>query len=247
MIFQNFNRSSGQQLNYGRYDYVPGASIIFDWGNPASYNPGQGASGVTSNIGSGSTGEPQALFFGATTDMWSSAYGGSISFNYANSQYVQWNGTFTAAVSTVMVYKMVDSTGAAGAIPSLKNYNGVNLVLNNTSRLAQPTIYYGSAGSSSVQLSCNVTLPNNWCVTTFATNGTNSHIMYLDSGVTSSIDTGTYDRTLYTPVAQNIVLGRNKLTTNYSNGNMIAYLQYPFQLTKAQVRQIYLQFRQSFS
>ena len=247
MIPQFFVKSSGEQINYNKFDYVPGASMIFDWGNPESYPPGQGAGGTTYNSAIYPAGEPNGVFEtggGIAASMWSSAYTGSIQFNASNGLNVEFSTSFpTGAMSVVSVYRPDEFQ--TGSIIGMQNNNGLNLVVGGASRIVTPTIYYGASGDTSATLSCNVTMGTDWNIVTFTTNGLNSHKMYLNGNTTSpSTDTNTYNRSLYTPSEVSTKIGKNALSNNYLNGIMMAYLVYPFELTPKQIKRNWYVFRQ---
>ncbi len=245
MIPQFFVKSSGEQINFGRYDYVKGSTLIYDWGNPTSYNPAQGAGGITSNVNSG--GEPQAQFKtggGSAASMWTSNYTGTIQYNFSNGLNVEYNSSFpTGAMSIVCVYRRDEFQN--GALVGLQNNNGINMVLS-TGGVVTPTIWYGASGNTQATLSCTLSLGagyNGWSVITFTTNGLNSYKMYLNDGTTNSTDNNTYNRGLFTPSAANIKLGKNALSNNYLNGVMMSYLVYPFELSTKQIKQNWYVFK----
>lgn len=251
MIPQFFVKSSGEKKVYGKFEYVPGSSLVYDWGNPNSYPPAQGAGGITYNCATTPLAEPNGIFKtggGSAASMWSNAYTGSIQFNASNGLNVEYNSTFpTGAMSVTCVYRP-SGEFQTGSLVGLQNNNGINLTLGGASRVVRPTIYYGASGNTSAALSCNVTLTNDdWNMVTFTTNGLNSHILYLNDGTTNSTDTGTYNRGLFSPSAANIKLGKNAVSNNYINGVMMAYLIYPFPLTISQIRRNWFVFRQRFT
>lgn len=238
MIPQPFLKGSGEKKVYGKYEYVPGASLVYDWGNPVSYNPAQGAGGITSNVYGG--GEPQGVMQnsgGGAASMWTSTYEGIINFNASSGLQVEYNSTFpTGAMSVVSVYRPEPADFRSGSIVGLQNNNGINLVVGGASRVVTPTIYYGASGNTVATLSCSVTLSTTWNVVTFTTNGLNKHTLYLGNGTINSVDTGTYNRGLFSPTAQNIRIGKNATSNNWLNGIMMAYMVYPFELSIAQIR-----------
>ena len=251
MIPQFFVKSSGEQINFSKFDYVSGATLVYDWGNPVSYNPGQGAGGVTSNVYNSGAPQGQFIAAGAPTTMWSNAYTGSIQFNSTNKPYVEYNGTLpTGAISIVSIYKPDEL--ASGSLLSLTgSQNGINLVVAGATRVVTPTIWYGAGGNTQATLTCAITMSNSanngWNMVTFASNGLDSHTMYLDSGSIQSTDTNTYDRGLFSPVARNIRIGMNNINSGNNqtlNGVMIATLIYPFKLSQKQIRQLWYVFRQ---
>jgi len=256
MIPQFFIKSSGQQTNFAAFAYIDGAQLIYDWGNSISYNPAQGASGITSNAASGSLGDPQGTFIkqdGGSAPLWVSTYSGSVDFTPATvaDYYVEYNGTLpTGSISVVSVYKS-DATDVSGSMLCLTgSNNGINLSMN-ASKIITPTIWYGASGNTPATLTCTTTLPdNNWNMVTFTTNGTNLHTMYLNAATSASVDTNTYNRGLFAPSARNIRIGVNNFsnTSNRSlQGYLMATLIYPFALTPQQIKQLYYVFRKRFS
>lgn len=249
MIPQFFVKSSGQQINFNRFDYVPGASIIYDWDNPESYPPGQGAGGITYNSAIYPAGEPNGGFENggeAAAYMWSSAYGGTIQFNASNGLNVECGLALpTGSMSIVSVYKPDEFQ--TGSLLGQENNNGINLVVNPADRVVTPTIWYGASGNTQATLSCSVTMGTSWNMVTFTTNGLNSHTMYLNDGTTSSTDTNTYNRGLFSPSAITARIGKNALSNNYLNGIMMATLIYPFQLTQNQIQRLWYTFRPSLT
>jgi len=256
MIPQFFVKASGEQINFENFAYPNGAQLIFDWGNPTSYSPGQGSSGVTFNVSGSTPSEPQGGFLkvgGGSALLWTSLYSGSVNLRPSNvsNYYVEYPGTLpTGAISVVSVYKS-DSNDVNGSLLALTgSNNGINLVMNS-SKVITPTIWYGVSGNTQATLTCNATLPdNNWNMVTFTTNGSNEHTMYLNAAISASIDTNTYDRGLFAPSQRNIKIGINNINpgNNVSlQGYLMATLIYPSVLTKKQIRQLYYVFRKRFA
>ena len=258
MIPQFFVKSSGEQKNFYPFDYPAGASIIYDWGNPITYAPAQGSSGITSNAATGSLGEPQGSFFklgGGSAPLWQSLNSGSLNFQpgTVSNFYVEFNGTLpTGAISVVSVYASnpIYSAESSGSFLCLTgSNNGINLEMT-PSRVITPTIWYGASGNTQATLTCTATLPDtNFNMVTFASNGLNNHTMYLNNALSASVDTNTYDRGLFTPSARNIRIGIDNVsnTKNVSlQGTMIATLIYPFVLQPKEIRQLWYVFRKRF-
>lgn len=256
MIPQFFVKSSGEQINFDKFAYVDGARLIYDWGNPITYNPAQGSSGITSNAASASLGEPQGTFGrvgGGSAPLWTSTYSGSVNFQPGTvaNFFVEYNGTLpTGAISVVSVYKS-DVTDVSGSMLCLTgSQNGINLSMN-ASKIVTPTIWYGASGNTPATLTCTAKLPdNNWNMVTFTTNGSNLHTMYLNAATSASVDTNTYNRGLFAPSARNIRIGVNNFsnTSNVSlQGYMMATLIYPFALSPKQIRQLFYVFRKRFT
>jgi len=247
MIPQFFVKKSGEQINFDNFAYIAGAQLIYDWGNPVSYPPAQGSSGITYNVSGSTQAEPQGQFMkqgGGSAPLWSSTYSGSINFQPGTTAdfYVEYNGTLpTGAISVVSVYKSNASDASGSFLCLTGSQNGINLSMNSA-KVVTPTIWYGASGNTQATLTCTATLPNNdWNMVTFTTNGSNSHTMYLNAATSASTDTNTYDRGLFAPSNRNIRIGINNIS-NTSNialqGYMMATLIYPFTLSPKQIRQI---------
>lgn len=256
MIPQFFVKTSGEQLNFNQFDYPLGASIIYDWGNPITYAPAQGSSGITSNAASGSLGEPQGTFQkqgGGAAPLWQSLYSGSINFTPGTTAnfYVEYNGTLpTGAISVVSIYAANNSPETSGSFLCLTgSQNGINLT-KTPSGIIVPEIWYGASGNTKATLTCTATLPDtNFNMVTFTSNGLDLHTMYLNNALSASVDTNTYNRGLFSPSAANIRIGINNVsnTKNVSlQGTMIATLIYPFALSTKQIRQLWYVFRKRF-
>lgn len=254
MIPQFFVKSSGEQINFDNFAYIQGAQLIYDWGNPVSYPPGQGTSGITYNVSGSTQAEPQGGFLaigGFSAPLWSSLYSGSVDFEPASvgNYYIQYAGALpTGAVSIVSVYKS-SATDTSGSLLCLTgSQNGINLSMG-PSKVITPKIWYGASGNTQATLSCTTTLPNNnWNMVTFTTNGLNAHTMYLNAATSASVDTNTYDRGLFAPSQRNINIGVNNAAGNISlQGYMMATLIYPFVLSPKQIKQLYYVFRKRFS
>lgn len=255
MIPQFFVKSSGEQLNFNQFDYPTGSFILYDWGNPISYEPAQGSSGITSNCASGSATEPQATFGkqgGGAAPLWQSTYSGSINFVPGTTAnfYVEFNGTLpTGAISVVSIYKSSVSDVSGSLLCLTGSQNGINLKMN-ASKVVTPEIWYGASGNTKATLTCTTTLPNNnFNMVTFTSNGLDLHKMYLNNALSASVDTNTYNRGLFAPSNRNIRIGVNNFsnTSNISlQGEMIATLIYPYALSTKQIRQLWYVFRKRF-
>jgi len=258
MIPQFFVKSSGEQINFNNFDYPTGSFIVYDWGNPITYAPSQGSSGITSNCASGAATEPQGTFQvigGGVAPMWQSLNSGSINFQPGSvgNYYVEFNGTLpTGAISIVSVYASnpIYSGESSGSFLCLTgSNNGINLAMT-PSRVITPIIWYGASGNTQATLTCTATLPNtDFNMVTFTSNGLDNHTMYLNNALSASVDTNTYNRGLFSPSNRNIRIGINNVsnTKNVSlQGTMIATLIYPFVLSTKQIKQLFYVFRKRF-
>ena len=229
------------------FNYVSGATLIYDFGNTSSY-AGSGTA-VYDVSGNNRTG---TLVNGPT---FSSSNGGILDFTQSSSQYITTTFAFAQAFSVQVFFKSKDAN-------FLKDSNFIGARQNSRfeywpqggGKGILPYLYYGSGGSSTAIVSgaeidggtLGVTLTN-FNGYGFTTNGTNSHKGYWNATNVGTDTSAAYDRTLYnqSPVTQYIgwdtAVGDRLL-----NGYLMAVLVYPFQLSDAQITQNYNLFSPRF-
>lgn len=238
MIFQNFIKGGTERVNYGYFEYVSGADIIFDFGNPTCtvdwntnklYNVGN--TNVTASRINGAVLENRAGGV-MTTD-----YNGSP----LNATYVEWSGSVTKEITEVVFF----ATASFQYTPASSNWPYVlpnaNTVRMNGSTEANVDIYDNAGNRNEVfaqplnQSSTNSRGGFNMVLVT--SNGNDLH-QYYENDDSPIISTLTIVRD--TATNKNFYLGLN------SNLSFISYLQYPFVLTPKQIRQTYKVFSQRF-
>ncbi len=225
------------------HSFVSGANVIYDFGNPASY-PGSGNT-VFDISGYGING---SLINNPT---WSSTNGGQLSLSTGSAQYIEFNTALSSSFTTMAIIKCKQSTwtnlnnGYSG-FPCIKATNGV-VVTGEVSNVKDviPIMYYGGtpvipSGTTIIPASIDT-----WRAYTFTTNGTNSHIMYLDNNISGS-NTNTYTRGNGTVSGALIGHDPEQGAAGYLNGYVMGYLQYNRQLTQAEIDQNFAVFSSRF-
>jgi hypothetical protein len=211
-------------------NYVAGAYVIYDFGNPASY-PG---TGTTVYDVSGNSG-PNASFVGSPT--FSSTKGGSLSTNSSN--YLSYSGKFPAAYTVQAFYKITSGTSPAyPAIGGQANNNGMKLAIDTgwpSNSGVYQQFWYGSDGLSSTVVNdanAGTNIQSTWTFFSATNDGTNTQTYYVNTTQVSTSGAGR-DRTLFTPTNQTVTIG------NEGTGELIAWLVYPSVLTGTQITQNY--------
>jgi hypothetical protein len=223
--------------------FVSGANVIYDFGNITSY-PGSGST-VFDISGYGING---SLINNPT---WSSTNGGQLSLSTGSAQYIEFNTALSSSFTTMAIIKCKQSTwtnlnnGYSG-FPCIKATNGV-VVTGEVSNVKDviPIMYYGGttvipSGTTIIPASIDT-----WRAYTFTTNGTNSHIMYLDNNISGS-NTNTYTRGNGTVSGALIGHDPEQGAAGYLNGYVMGYLQYNRQLTQAEIDQNFAVFSSRF-
>jgi len=240
MIFQNFgfNRKLVRAAAPSPGpNYVAGASLIYDFGNLASY-PGSG----TSVYDVSGNGGPTATFVGSPTFS-SVTKGGSLAMNSSN--YMTYSGQFPAAYTVQAYYRK--NTGTSPTYPRIggqTNNNGVALAIDmgwpaspyNYSGVYQQ-FYYGASGNTDAgavnDASALADIQNIFTFFSAQNNGTNAQKYYVNTTIVASATNLNYDRTLFTPSNQTVYIG------NETPGTLVAWLVYPFVLSSGDITQNY--------
>ena len=220
-------------------NYVTGSSLIYDFGYVNSY-PGTGTT-VYDVSGNGITG---SLINSPT---YSSVKGGSLSFNKASSQRIQYSGSFPQAYTVQAFFEFSGSNNLYPGIGGQKNNNGMVLAIDSTyTSLVGGTYqiyYYGASGDTDSGAKNNASssptvLFDNFVMYSATNDGTNTVEYYINTGSVSTQSFG-FNRTLFTPTNQVAYIGYDPAGTQYINGKLVAWLVYPFVLTAGQITQNY--------
>jgi hypothetical protein len=234
MIFQNFgfNRNIVTTAAAPAINYVAGAYVIYDFGNPASY-PGTGTSvyDVSGNSG------PTATFVGTPTYS-SATKGGILTTNSSN--YIEYSGTFPAAYTVQAYYKITSGTSPAYPyIGGQFNNNGVSIAIDTGWPLnsgVYQLYYYGALGTTNSgaanDANAGTDIQNIFTLFSGRNNGTNSQSYVVNITEVNST-TNSHDRTLFTPTNQNVKIGYE------GSGELVAWLVYPSSLSIADITQNY--------
>lgn len=216
-------------------NYVSGASLIYDFGYVNSY-PGTGTI-VYDVSGNGITG---SLINSPT---YSSVKSGSLSFNKASSQRIEYSGSFPQAYTVQAFFEFSGSNNLYPGIGGQKNNNGMVLAIDSTyppSGGTYQVYYYGASGNfgsgAKNNAAAGTNINNNFILYSATNDGTNTVQYYINSGSVSTQSLG-LDRTLFTPTNQVAYIGYDPDGTQYINGKLVAWLVYPFVLSGAQITQ----------
>lgn len=245
MIFQNFNKGGTERVNFGLYEYVPGAELIFDFGNPtctSAFN----SSHIVYNVGSANvTGSlipfnnPAPLY-----PVLASAQYGTMVTSYisgiSNGSYLQWDWNNNANQTSIFIYRLNGTqVGGANGSPYIADSDSSIKVLGNTSNV----VTYFNTGGTGTQVF-------NQSVTTDTSNGRNGYNMIVSQANNANAQYYWQNTTLVAQSATSITRQTSAAQTNYfgfqSNLGYLGYLQYPFILTPKQIRQTYKVFSQRF-
>ena len=250
MIPQQFVKGAGERVFFGQFEYVSGADLIYDFGNPICTSAF--ASNIVYNVGSANvTGSlipynnPGPFYPTLTTD----AGGVMITRALAGlSNYLQWDWKSTENQTSITIFALNGTQlnpwssyipQAAGA-SSIKN-NVYGNTVNTGSATLNVNIYDSSNSANDIFTNAlNVDVSNTrngYNMLSVEANNSTSHNLYINPTLIAT-DTTSITRT--TSATQ---------TTNFgvdSNMRIMAFLQYPFILTPKQIRQTYKVFSQRF-
>ncbi len=247
MIFQNFgfNRQIIAAAGGATYNYVSGAKVIFDIGNPASY-PGSGT--LVTNLGSAGSASDGTI---STSGLYSSANGGVLNLTHSNRDRIQFDTAISASFTTQAFVRHNGSATSWGTsstyyngFPNIRGDNGV-IVTNNIDGNTQILTIIWNGSSANVP-SGNFIYPSDISIFhsyAYTSNGTNEHKMYLDTDSPATA-TDSYSR------------GNSATLTSYinydapNNGSedliFMGYLQYDRVLTALEIQQNYDVFSSRF-
>jgi hypothetical protein len=245
MIFQNFgfNRQIIQAAGGGNtFNYPSGAFAIYDFGNPSSYS----GTGTTVFDVSGNSNDGTLV----NSPTFSSTNGGILRLDNASSQRIDYSGSFTANVSTVIIWKNVDSTFSKDTgVPTLRGNNGYMAIFLGGTKDFLPVLF-DSAGSGNTYFGADVAPSDitEWHqygqVVTYSSPNTTA-TNYLDGNTSSATETKNFDRS-GTGTGTTYIGFDNAVGDRYANGYLMAYLHYNSALTTTQLDDIYTNFTNRF-
>jgi len=246
MIFQRFNKGGSDRVNFGLYEYVNGADIIFDFGNP---------------ISTGSVGAPNYKVFNVAPQ---NVTGSLIPYNnpgpfyptHSGSSYGVMNFTSVTGLDNYMQYDWKSTQQQTNIFclqtpsPDIESQypndgagaNSIYVKLNTSNNLfvgmydSSNTRYDDIFGAPAINKSAS-NGRNGWNMITVTSNGSNVHQLYLNETLTA---TSTTTITRVTSGLQTFNFSTN------SNNPIMAFLQYPKVLSKKEIRQTYKCFEQRF-
>ena len=246
MIFQSFVKGGTERVNYGLYEYVPGAELIFDFGNPTCTSAFD-SSRIVYNVGSANvTGSliPYNNPSPTYPTLVSSQYGTMVTRwipSINNGAYLQWDWNNNANQTSIFIYRLNGSQvgPAAEGSPYIANSDSSIKVTGGSSN---QVTFYNTSGTSGGTFSNGVT--------TSTGNGRNGYNMIVSQANNSNKQYYWKNTTLVSYSETAIARQTSAAQTNYfgfqSNFGYLGYLQYPFVLTPKQIRQTYKVFSQRF-
>jgi hypothetical protein len=245
MIFQNFVKGGTERVNYGLYEYVPGAEIIFDFGNPACTYEFNSAAKVY-NVGSANITGSLIPYNnpGPIYPVLSSAQYGTMVTRYipegVGGNYLQWDWNNNANQTSIFIYRLNGGqVGGLSASPYIADSDSSIKVTGNTTNFVD---FYDTGGTSQLQMANNVP--------TDTSNGRNGYNMIVSQANNSNLQNYWQNTTLVQSSATAIARQTSASQTNQfgfqANLGYLGFLQYPFILTPKQIRQTYKVFSQRF-
>lgn len=245
MIPQQFVKGAGERVFFGQFEYVSGADLIYDFGNPtctSAFN----SSRIVYNVGSVNvTGSliPYAnpgLFY----PILSSDNGGIMITNQFafGSNYMEFDYSSSINQTSITIFALNGGqlNPWSSFIPKAPTVGGSYIEMNaygTTFNTGSATLNVTNIGSSQT-LNVDVSnTRNGYNMLSVQANASTIHNLYVNQILTltdSTIASRTND------IATGVRLG---LT---SKMKIMAYLQYPFILTPKQIRQTYKVFSQRF-
>lgn len=247
MIFQNFNKGGTERVNYGLYEYPPGADIIFDFGNPACTSAFN-TSRIVYNVGLANiTGSLTYFSNPSATYPVLSTGGGTAGGNMAvqdlgGSLYNQmtWSFQSTENQTSVVVYALNGTIPVSGLgwSPYVPSADSIQFRVADAYVYSYIDVPSGDPPTFTAPIDNTVSNGRNgWNVVSVIANGSTNH-QYWENGIIELTDSTNITRT--TTAAQTNYFGHR------SNLKYIAFLQYPRILSSKEMRQINKVFSQRF-
>ena len=207
------------------YNYVGGAYVIYDFGNPSSY----GGSGATVYDVSGNSNNATLI----NSPSFSSNNGGIMDFTGASSQYMTYTGVIGAASTYMAIVKSKDANWAGyPAFPEARRDNGIINDLIDGSTDVGLFSYNGSIGPTALYDIWWSTTPNQWNTFSFSISNS-SQKQYYNSSVKTV--TNAYSRT--DSASGTINVCKDSGIGSTLNGYLMGYLHYNFQLSDSEIAQ----------
>ncbi len=260
MIPQQFVKGAGERVFFGQFEYVSGADIIYDFGNPtctSAFN----SSRIVYNVGSVNVTGSLIPYNnpGPFYPTLEAAYGGTVVFRRqsgAGTNYVQWDWKSTQEQTSIFIHRPNDPTGNSGEM----GFPGIGAVSPSANSLYVSmtpinVLYAGAYNSSNTQfddifggqqlVTGSAAGRNDWNTITYTSNGASSNNLFINQSA-PIVNTTTITRV--TSGTQTFKFPFiSGFTGNNFSSRIMAYLQYPFILTPKQIRQTYKVFAQRFS
>jgi hypothetical protein len=252
MIPIPFGYTGNNEFRLSKYQYVEGADIIFDFGNPAT-TASVPTFGYASNVIT--TGLPAVVLnltsqqVGGTPTLADGGVGGVLNFPFGGLPFATWNYNLTAQQTTIVFFKPDFSHETAG-MPAAGN----NLGANSQNALQMQTFLSGGSYIVSSSIFNNAAVENKtfnavidttsyggWTMAALSSNGSNLH-QFWQNNATGSTSTTTISRD--TTSRDLKTFGKMPGQNAGIHGNLIAIMQYPRQLSQREIKQTFQLFKQ---
>jgi hypothetical protein len=244
MIPQQFVKGAGERVFFGQFEYVSGADLIYDFGNPICTSAF--ASNIVYNVGSANvTGSlipyanPSLVYPTLTTDAGGVMITRELAFL---SNYMEFDYSSSINQTSITIFAMNGNqlNPWNSYIPKAPTAGGSYIEMNafgNTVNTGSATLNVTNIGSTQA-LNVDVSNGRNgYNQISVQANDSTTHNLYVNQTLTLT-DSTNVSRT--NDIATAVRLG---LT---SNMRIMAFLQYPYILTPKQIRQTYKVFSQRF-
>jgi len=252
MIPIPYGYTGANEFNLSKYQYVEGADIIFDFGNPITTGSIAG-SGYASNV---ITDKSSVILNLASQRVgglptYGPENGGSLFFQIGGLPYCVWNYGLTTAQTTIVFFKpnadlLTSGMPAAGNATGLNRQNALRM---NTSWIGgnynvSSSVFSSADANPTVNFSINMDTQSygGWTMSALSTNGSNLHQFWQNNA------TGSNNTTVITRSDSNNtdpkVFGKTALVDAGISGQLIAIMQYPRQLNQREIKQTFQLFKQ---
>lgn len=253
MIPIPYGYTGTSEFKLSKYQYVEGADIIFDFGNPLTTGSvptfGYASNVITTDL-------PAVVLNltsqnpGGTPTIGDGGVGGVCNFLFAGNPFATWNYGLTAAQTTIVFFKPDNFHETAG-MPAAGNNLGANTqnalqmqtFLSGGNYIVSSSVFNSAGDTNPVRLNAAVdrTSYGGWTMAALSTNGSNLHQFWQNNATgstsTTSISRGSSGRDLKT-------FGKMPSQNAGISGDLIAILQYPRQLTQREIKQTFQLFKQ---
>lgn len=251
MIPIPYGYTSTSGFNLSKYQYVEGADIIFDFGNPLTTGSVP-ISGYASNVITDKSSVVLNLTSqqaGGTPTIGDGGVGGVLNFPFGGLPYATWTYGLTTEQTTIVFFKPDFSHESAG-MPAAGNNTGLNkqnalqmeTLLSSGNYIVSSSIF-SSAGVENKTFNAvmDTTSYGGWTMAALSSNGNNLH-QFWQNNATGSTSTTTITRT---DTANEIkTFGKMPGQNAGIHGSLIAILQYPRQLSQREIKQTFQLFKQ---
>jgi hypothetical protein len=251
MIPIPYGYTATSEFKLSKYQYVEGADIIFDFGNPLTTGSASG-SGYASNVISAKSSVVLNLTSqqaGGTPTIGDGGVGGVLNFPFGGLPYATWTYGLTTEQTTIVFFKPDFSHETAG-MPAA----GRDLGLNKQNALQMETFLssgnyivsssiFSSAGVENKTFNAvmDTTSYSGWTMAALSSNGNNLH-QFWQNNATGSTSTTTISRGNSGNDPK--YFGKMPNQNAGIHGSLIAIMQYPRQLTQREIKQTFQLFKQ---